>query len=187
MTHLMKYIAACVIAMLAFIAPALAAGASVQTSADKGVPVGTEDLYKLYRDKTWFWPNGAAYFASNGQFDAWSQSSGETAYAKGRWWVNYLGGMCFKAAWHTKSGTKTSLTCFSHRKDGRALYQKKEQGGDWFVFRSSPDRADDEFRSLEDGNLIASDLRTAKDGKDRRERKLTSVPGFPRQLEENKL
>ena len=157
-----KFTTACAAAMLAFSSPALATGASIQSQADKSAPVGAEDLYKLYRDKTWVWSNGAAYFASNGEFDGWSRSGGEAAYGKGRWWVNFLGGMCIKAAWHTKAGAHTSLTCFSHREDGRVLYQKKEPGGDWFVFRSSPGKVDDEFLRLEGGNRIASDLRTAK-------------------------
>jgi hypothetical protein len=130
--------------------------------------VGHEDKRDIRRDvcrchaDLQFWSNGAAYFAGDGQFDAWSLSSGEMAYAKGRWWVNYVGEMCIKAAWRTKAGVRAELTCFGHRGDGKVLYQKREPGGDWYVFRSSPGKADDEFRNLEGGNLIAPDLRAAK-------------------------
>lgn len=158
----MRFTTVCALAMLTFSAPALATGASIQSPADKGTPVGAEDLYKLYKDKTWFWSNGAAYFASSGQFNAWSRSGTETAYAKGRWWVNFVGEMCIKAAWKTKAGAQTTLTCFSHRDDGRVLYQKREPGGDWFAFRSSPSKDDDEIRKLEGGNQIASKLQAAK-------------------------
>jgi hypothetical protein len=141
-----------------FSSEVLAMGTSAQILSRNAAPIGAEILYKLYRNKTWLWPNGAAFFEETGRFSAWSEAGGEAAYAKGQWWVNFLGDVCIKAAWRTKHWSKVNLTCFGHKEDATGLYQKREPSGDWVTFRSTPSRTDDECENLKEGNIIDTDL-----------------------------
>jgi len=154
-----KLLALSMTSIFFFSSEALATGTSAQLLSTNAAPVKAEILYKLYRNKTWLWPNGAAFFEKTGRFSAWSGAGGDVAYAKGQWWVNFLGDVCIKAAWRTKHWSKVNLTCFEHKEDARGLYQKREPSGDWVAFRSSPGRPDDECENLKDGNLIDTDLR----------------------------
>ncbi|MEA2783102.1 MAG: hypothetical protein QOK29_4646, partial [Rhodospirillaceae bacterium] len=112
------------------------------------------DLRKLYADNTWFWPDGAAFFAESGRFRAWSGSGQKASYALGMWWVNDHGSLCFDASWHSKDGAKESTTCFTHRQSGDVLYQKREPSGAWYVFRSNPVKLEDEIKKLKSGDLV---------------------------------
>jgi hypothetical protein len=154
-----KLLALSMTSIFFFSSEALAMGTSAQLLSTNAAPVKAEILYKLYRNKTWLWPNGAAFFDKTGRFSAWSGAGGDVAYAKGQWWVNFLGDVCIKAAWRTKHWSKVNLICFGHKEDATGLYQKREPSGDWAAFRSSPAKPDDESKNLRDGDLIDADLR----------------------------
>jgi len=148
-------LAAVLIAVILATSPgALAVGTVTQTPTNEAAPVSAAALYRLYRDKTWLWQNGAGFFAKDGRFSAWSGSGDEATYAEGRWWVNFLGGLCINATWRSKDWVKVNLTCFSHSKDGNLLYQKREPSGAWAVFRSFPGKPDDEYQKLRKGDLV---------------------------------
>ena len=155
-----KLASALITVLLLVLQGGLAAEAATEPPLADATPMSARELYKLYQDKTWLWPNGAGFFAKDGRFTAWSVSGGETAYANGGWWVNFLGGMCIDAAWRTKDGVHIDLTCFNHSKAGNIVYQKREPSGARFVFRSFPRKPDDEFEKLKDGDLVKSKLET---------------------------
>jgi hypothetical protein len=136
MMRLNVKVAAVLIAVILATSPAaLAVGTVTQTPTNDTAPVSAAALYRLYRDKTWLWPNGAGFFAKDGRF-------------------NFLGGLCINAAWRSKDWIKVNLTCFSHSKDGNLLYQKREPSGAWAVFRSFPGKPDDEYQKLRKGDLV---------------------------------
>ena len=142
----------------AFIGGLVAAGAPA-LAADSATPslptrhasaVSAADLYRLYRGKTWVWSDGAGFFGPDGHFSA---QAGPYS-ARGMWWVNYQGGVCFDAEWRGEGWVKPVLSCFSHSQDGEAWYQKREPSGTWWIFKSWPPRADDEVMKLKAGNFV---------------------------------
>ncbi|WP_027687027.1 DUF995 domain-containing protein, partial [Rhizobium leguminosarum] len=52
----------------------------------------------------------------------------------------------------------TAITCFSHRKKGGLIYQKREPDGQWYVFKSAQTQATDEFAKLRHGDYVSSQL-----------------------------
>src|SRR4051794_1511522 len=61
------------------------------------------------------------YFANSGDFSAWTQADGKSAYATGFWWVNDQGGVCLDADGGTAPGSaqegrmaSKKLSCCSH-------------------------------------------------------------------------
>jgi hypothetical protein len=137
--------------------------ANATTEAPRGAGLmSAAELYKLYRGKTWVWSNGAGFFAKDGRFSAWSGTGDEAVYATGGWWVNFLGGVCIDAAWHTRERAHVDVTCFDHSKDRNVLYQRRELSGDWYVFRSVPRKLDDEFEKLKDGDLVEAEIEKIK-------------------------
>ena len=112
------------------------------------------DVRKLFADKTWLWPDGAGYFAEDGQFRAWSGSGEYAVYGVGNWWVNADGSLCFRASWYTKHGATGNTSCFAHRLSGNVWYQRKNPSGAWYVFISDPAKPDDEYAMLKSGDLI---------------------------------
>ena len=123
--------------------------------------MGVMRVYSLYRDKTWLWPNGGAYFARDGRFEAWSEKGKKKAasYADGRWWASRTNGrMCFQAIWRTAKWAAPALTCFDHRAYGYLIYQRKLPAGKWYEFRTWPIVASDEFHTLRTGDLATKNV-----------------------------
>lgn len=123
------------------------------------------ELYMLYRDKSWQWPDGAGRLQADGRrFTAWAGSEDEAMWAQGRWTVNDRGRLCLKAQWHTISGVYPNAICFSHMKLGDAIYQKKEPSGGWYAFKHPKPSDADEFRKLVSQDLVSNDLEQIKAG-----------------------
>lgn len=140
-------------------APAVAASQGYpEVEADDSVPMLAWELAQLYGGKSWIWSEGAGYLAADRKFLAWSGSGADATVAKGRWLVTDGGRMCFKAVWHAKSGSGPNTTCFSHRKVGSTILQKKEPSGQWYVFRSSEPAASDEYSKLRNGDEVSATL-----------------------------
>ena len=84
-------------------------------------------LAALYSGKTWVWKDGAAYFAPDGRFKAWSRSEGKLTEGFGTWDIRSDGGMCFTATWRTspakpqEAAGKPVETCFGHATRGNVL------------------------------------------------------------------
>jgi hypothetical protein len=105
------------------------------------------------------WKAGAGYFSTKARrFTAWSRENGSPSFGMGRWFITESGKLCFNADWHAKTGTATAITCFSHRKKGGLIYQKREPDGQWYVFKSRRAQATDEFAKLRHGDYVSSQL-----------------------------
>jgi hypothetical protein len=129
-------------------------------AAQSAAPLTTDELVKLYHGRSWLWKDGAGYFsAKQRRFTAWSRESGSPSYADGRWFVTNPGKLCFKAKWHAREGAASALTCFSHRKKGRVVFQKREPDGEWYVFKTTPARTRDEYGKIRPGNYVSARLK----------------------------
>lgn len=138
------------------------AGESVTLSADARPMTGVE-LYMLYRNKSWVWADGAGRFDdAERRFTASTGAGDTTAWAQGRWIVTDDGRLCLDAKWHTVSGVHPNTSCFSHKRAGETIYQKKEPSGSWYVFRHAVPAESDEFKKLVTENLVSPDIGTIK-------------------------
>ncbi len=132
--------------------------AKARTAANNWTPLDPSTLTALYAGKTWKWKEGAAYFASDGRFKAWSRSGGKLTEGFGTWSIRSDGGMCFTANWETipakpeQGAGKPVETCFAHQARGSAIAQMKLPNGPWYFFRRSPRRKTDEFFKLVPGD-----------------------------------
>lgn len=133
--------------------------ASAQTASklpSAGQMISSRNAYDLYAGKTWVWADGAAYFAPNQRFTAWTGAGNKLSFAEGNWRVTPLGTLCFSAWWHEAVGANHNVTCFGHRMVDGALYQQKQPGGPWYVFRSAAPSTTDEFAKLKKGDDVSA-------------------------------
>ncbi|MDW6023474.1 DUF995 domain-containing protein [Mesorhizobium sp. BAC0120] len=121
-------------------------------------PMTSGELFMLYRDKSWRWPDGAGWMQADGRrFTAWAGSGAQASWAEGRWIITD-GRLCLKAQWHSSTGVAPDKTCFSHMKLRDTVYQKREPSGAWYVFRHAPPQDGDEFSKLVGQDLVSTDL-----------------------------
>ncbi|MCB4771942.1 DUF995 domain-containing protein [Ancylobacter sp. Lp-2] len=118
----------------------------------------------LYSGKSWIWSDGAAYFSPNRKFVAWAGSGKDVSYVQGTWWVSPLGWVCFQGLWHANGPSGRNSTCFSHRMGPeQVMYQRKEPGGDWYVFKHAQPMAGDEYAKFKAGDLASAGMMKAKE------------------------
>lgn len=137
--------------VIAGMVAAPAAAQSIPTPPPKTRPTA-EQVFQVYAGRTWLWQDGAGYFAPDWRFVAWSGSGQKASYASGKWRTDDLGRMCFTATWTGADYSAPATTCFSHRIDGKVLYQAREPNGMWYIFRHDPVRKRDEYLRLERGD-----------------------------------
>ncbi|MGG6896699.1 MULTISPECIES: DUF995 domain-containing protein [Rhizobium] len=126
-------------------------------------PMTAVELYTLYRDKTWRWADGAGRMQNiDRRFSAWVDGSGGQSWAEGRWAVTDTGRLCLDATWHAANGQFPAQTCFEHRILGGTIYQKRETGGTWFVFRHPVTKDTDEAAKLIADDLVSQRLEAMK-------------------------
>ncbi len=119
-------------------------------------PLTSEELFKLYNNRSWIWKEGAGYFAvKQRQFNAWT-AEGKGSYGLGHWFLTDPGKLCFKATWYAKAGNAIALTCFSHRKKGNVVFQKREPEGEWYAFKTAPASLSDEYRKVRPGDYVTA-------------------------------
>ncbi|WP_026621942.1 hypothetical protein M728_005000 (plasmid) [Ensifer sp. WSM1721] len=155
------------ISLLAAVAAGIGGGTSIAEAAARradgkiAAPLTHTELYNLYGQRSWIWKEGAGYFSvRQRRFTAWSREKGAPSYGVGRWFITEPGKLCFTADWHAKSGSAPATTCFSHRKRGGVIYQKREPDGEWYVFKHARPRSGDEFTKLRRGNYVSDRLET---------------------------
>lgn len=164
----------------ALLLPGLAFSGSGQASDNAGPPADARpmtayELYMLYGDKSWRWPNGAGLMETEGRrFTAFAGSGGERTLAKGRWIVTDAGRLCFKANWNTPSGIYPDRTCFAHLIHDDTIYQRKEPAGDWYVFKHAKPAIGDEFNALVGRDLVSPELARARPQTGSQQRSRTS-------------
>ncbi|WP_051094134.1 DUF995 domain-containing protein [Kaistia granuli] len=149
---------------LAALGAALLAGPAVASTAPVAAgepPAGSAvmsaaELYVLYGDKSWQWPDGAGRLDSTDRrFTAWVDGEKGKSWAEGRWLVMDSGLMCLKADWHSGQEVFPARTCFEHRIGNGTIYQKKQPDGGWYVFRHAEAREDDEANKLVSADLVS--------------------------------
>lgn len=157
------------VVMTLAIAIGLAAASGAATAAtDTKLPEGARlmtaaELYILYRGKTWRWPDGAGRMqGTDRRFSAWVDGTGGQSWAEGRWVVTDTGRLCFNAIWHAANGQFPAKTCFLHRTYDGAIYQKREAGGAWFMFRHPIAKETDEATKLIADDLVSQRLEAMK-------------------------
>ncbi|TIX90856.1 DUF995 domain-containing protein [Rhizobium sp. P44RR-XXIV] len=156
-------------AMILAIGLTLAAGGNTARAAtDVKLPEGARpmtanELYILYRDKTWSWPDGAGRTQdADRRFSAWVDGAKGQSWAEGRWTVTDAGRLCFNAIWHATSGQFPAKTCFLHQIHDGTVYQRREAGGAWFVFRHPTINNTDEAAKLIADDLVSQRLAALK-------------------------
>jgi Protein of unknown function (DUF995) len=158
----MKQVGAPIVALIISILP-VSAQADPGAPANDAKPVSVAQLYQVYSNKTWVWPDGGGYFASDGRFSAWSGKGAAASYAEGRWWTTAAtGDVCFEAIWRSAKAIGPNRSCFAHREIGGVIYQKKEPTGAWYQFKQSPGNPSDEIHKLQEGDLVTEDVRKLK-------------------------
>ncbi|MDK1385680.1 DUF995 domain-containing protein [Sinorhizobium sp. 8-89] len=146
-------------------AASVAEAAARRANAQNAMPLTHDELYRLYSQKSWIWKAGAGYFSvRQRRFTAWSKENGRPSYGVGRWFITGPGKLCFKADWHAKDGSAPATTCFSHRRQGSLILQKREPNGEWYVFKNVPAKPDDEFAKLRRGNYVSARLNRIEAG-----------------------
>jgi hypothetical protein len=110
------------------------------------------ELYLLYRNKTWQWPEGAGRLQEKGRaFIGWSGSGDNTQWAEGHWVLSDTGLMCLKADWYgvpPHQMKQSNKSCFRHRIYEGTIYQKQEPSGSWYIFKHAKAADSDEFMKL---------------------------------------
>ncbi|MEI5678430.1 MULTISPECIES: DUF995 domain-containing protein [unclassified Mesorhizobium] len=152
-------IGSAVVSLLAFADAAQAADSEASVPPHDAQVMTSAELYMLYRNKSWQWSDGAGRMQSDGRrFTAWAGSGDKATWAEGRWTLSDNGQLCFKAQWHSLSGASPATTCFGHKRVGGTIYQRREPGQAWYVFKHSTPAQDDEFNKLVRGDLVSSKL-----------------------------
>ncbi|MBZ6079109.1 DUF995 domain-containing protein [Microvirga puerhi] len=155
----MRYLIFAVNVLLAaFVAVSSAQATPGNKLVEKAKSMSVREVAHIYKGRTWMWPDGAGYFRDNGHFYAWSGSGKNATYATGKWAVTKTGQICFDANWNHRMGSTTRQVCFSHRKHGAVIYQRKDPSGEWYVFRSSPVRVGDEATKLLKSDRVTPNL-----------------------------
>ncbi|MDM8347074.1 DUF995 domain-containing protein [Pseudochrobactrum sp. sp1633] len=136
----------------------MSAGFTAQTAsgADTAKPLSSAEIYRIYGNNSWMWKDGAGYFAvSKRQFKAWSGRGSNASVGSGIWFITDPGKLCFRATWHERGGTVPATTCFSHRGSNGVIYQRREPGGDWYVFKNAPVRKGNEITKFRRGDYVS--------------------------------
>ncbi|MFK0164962.1 DUF995 domain-containing protein [Rhizobium sp. NPDC090279] len=141
-----------------------AAIAATTTKVPDGArPMTAAELYMLYHDKSWRWPDGAGRMQNTDRrFSAWVDGTGGRSWAEGRWAVTDAGRLCLDATWHAANGQFPAKTCFIHRILDGTIYQKRETDGAWFVFRHPITKKTDEATNLIADDLVSQRLEAVK-------------------------
>ncbi len=174
----MAVLGLCVVAGAAGFGPAALAASKdpVAASAERGRAMTTDELYKLYRNRSWIWNDGAGHFrVSKREFTAFTKSGAAGSYADGIWFLTDAGKLCFRAAWNAVDGSSKALTCFEHRTNGGNIYQRRLPDGDWYVFSHRTPEAWDEIRKLKRGDHVRKNYLANKSYVDARAAKTCSA------------
>ncbi len=127
----------------------IAPGVSAKPPSGKIYNLQVDWLVEIYRDKTWAWENGHAYFAPDGTFQA---AVGRTESATGTWYGVKGGKICFRAEWTTEAGSGPAKKCWKHVADEeKQLWQAPLDGS--FVLKWVPF---DPATQLRPGNIFKS-------------------------------
>ena len=137
--------------------------------AEAAKPMSRSVLSRLYRNKTWQWKDGSAYFGFN-RFTAHTKSNGQENFAVGTWRATDKGEMCFTANWFGANYKVRKTSCFPHREANGTVYQQTPEGF-WYVFKHSTPLVDDEYQKLKTGNVAVGEFMATRNRVSRERRK----------------
>jgi hypothetical protein len=129
----------------------------VQDDAPEGTePLSGVELFKIYRDKTWIWEDGAGrFYIERRRFRAWVSNEEGESFGEGHYILSDNGELCMKATWTDAGGSADARSCFLHRTDGRTIYQKRKGRGEWYVFKHEEETPSDEYYKLVDEDNVS--------------------------------
>lgn len=134
-----------------------AANNDVTAAAEAAKAVPIDHLTRMYQARSWIWDDGAGYFQRGDQkFTSWVGSGDAGTYAEGKWYAAKRGRLCFQAIWHAINGSAKATTCFEHRADEKAIYQRRLPKGGWYIFTHLPPQPDDAIQKLKSGNQVSN-------------------------------
>jgi hypothetical protein len=134
----------------------------ITIDAERGRALFATELSSIYENRTWPWPDGAAYFgAANHRFTAWLDR--DMAYAEGSWSANDSGQLCFNTIWYGVWGhSDMKLSCFEHRTEDKNIYKRALPDGKWYVFSHLPAQPGDEITKLRLGDQVSENYQKNK-------------------------
>lgn len=131
------------------------AATSITDNAKAAKAMTSDELYRVYKNRSWIWSDGGGYFrVSKREFTAWSKHGQKATTAKGVWYLPGQGKTCFRATWSSTEWLVGKKTCFEHRKDKKNIYQRKLPKGEWYIFKHTPVRSYDEVRKFKKGDHV---------------------------------
>lgn len=172
------------IVALVMLTQTTAAASSIAEKAKAARDMTTQELYRVYKNRSWIWKDGGGYFrVSKRQFTAWVGKGKKATVAKGIWYLPDRGKTCFRATWLSTEWSKAERTCFLHRTDGDIIYQRKLPDGEWYVFKNKPVQSYDEIQKLRHGDYVSlnytKNMRLIKAGRPSKDcRTMTTLQGF---------
>lgn len=122
-------------------------------------PIADVELGRMFRNRTWLWADGAAYFGPKGRFVAWSGKDDAASFASGSWRTAGKGRLCFVANWVSRTGKGEAETCFAHALKSGDLLQQREPDGEWYVFKHKEAQSDDEYQKLVAGDQASAEAK----------------------------
>jgi len=128
-----------------------------------GRPLTAVELLTLVKGRSWQWSDGAGYFSDEGRrFTAFTRSKNSATYAEGRYRLTDDGRLCFIAVWHGAGGEADATTCFLHKQADGVIYQRRQDGGDWYPFQHTPLLETDEYAKFTNKDLVSSEYAKIK-------------------------
>ncbi len=153
-----------IVTALSLVGGVLGATAGESRATESGTRyLTTEELFKIYHNRSWIWSDGAGYFPNKERkFSAYSGAGEKASYAEGKWFLTWMGKACFRAVWHGAGYQTPKLTCFGHRTDGGVIFQRTEPDGEWYVFKNRTVMNGDEITKFLLGDYVSDGLNRNK-------------------------
>ena len=126
-------------------------------------PLSAIELFMLVKDRSWTWADGGGrFFDKDRRFLAFTRTKDGASFGEGRYLVTDSGRLCLLAAWHGAAATTEARTCFLHRQAGGVIYQRREEGGDWYAFKHTPLLDTDEYAKFTREDLVSGEFAKVK-------------------------
>lgn len=134
-----------------------------ETSPDEGRPLTAAEIFMLIKDRSWQWPEGAGrFFEKDRRFLAYRRGADGASYGEGRYRLTDDGRLCLVTAWHSAAETAEATTCFLHRQADGVIYQRREDGGEWYALKHTPLLDTDEYAKFTSEDLVTEELQKVK-------------------------
>lgn len=158
-----RRLAGYVLSLIANAAFGIGAALAQQPLPADGRPLTAVELLALVKGRSWQWSDGAGYFSDEGRrFTAFTRSKHGATYGEGRFRLTDDGRLCLIAVWHGAGGEADATTCFLHKQADGVIYQRRQDGGDWYPFQHTPLLETDEYAKFTNEDLVSQELAKTK-------------------------